>query len=436
MNIINELLASERYKRILAGMGANAFGNAVTIGLQLASLPIFLFYWDISRYGTWLMLSAIPSYLTMADIGMVTVAANKMTIAMGRGDRIAANRIFQSALIFVITSSIFLVFVSSVCLYFSSLAIASMLDYKETLLALIFCVLLSFISGLADAIFRSTHRYATGIVMNSFIRIAEWLGGVLGLLWNGEFHNVAVGMLIARLIGMVLVIRYSNLDEGNAFNWGVSKASMLEMRSMLKPSVAFMMFPFTNALSFQGITLVVGLLMGSANVAIFNTYRTIARVAVQASATFSFAIWAEFSREFGRNNMNGIKQFYVRSFKIGAIIAVLVSLLLLFFSPLLLRVWSHGQIPFNSKLITILLIYAAIAGFWHVPRTLILSINKHNKLALWSVVISILTLLGAWVLGSAFDMYGVAYAMIVGELIIATASVLNANSIIYKLSEN
>jgi len=76
-------------RRIIAGMGANSFGMAITIGIQLISLPLFLHYWNTSTYGVWLMLSAIPAYLSMADVGMVTAAGNRMNMA---ADRPAARR--------------------------------------------------------------------------------------------------------------------------------------------------------------------------------------------------------------------------------------------------------------------------------------------------------------------------------------------------------
>jgi hypothetical protein len=61
-------------RRILLGFGANAFSQAINIAIQLVSLPLFLLYWDASTYGTWLLLSALPGYLMMADVGMVLVA--------------------------------------------------------------------------------------------------------------------------------------------------------------------------------------------------------------------------------------------------------------------------------------------------------------------------------------------------------------------------
>ena len=73
-------------RRIAFGFGANAFGQIVNIVIQLFSLPLFLLYWDMSTYGSWLMISAAPSYVSMADVGMVHAAGNNMTMAMGRSD--------------------------------------------------------------------------------------------------------------------------------------------------------------------------------------------------------------------------------------------------------------------------------------------------------------------------------------------------------------
>ena len=46
------------------------------------------------------MLSAVPTYLLMADVGMVATAGNRMTMEMARGRAEHANRIFHSATVF------------------------------------------------------------------------------------------------------------------------------------------------------------------------------------------------------------------------------------------------------------------------------------------------------------------------------------------------
>jgi hypothetical protein len=45
---------------------------------------LYLLCWDLSTYGTWIVLSAVSSYLSMADFGMVYTAGNRMTMAIAR----------------------------------------------------------------------------------------------------------------------------------------------------------------------------------------------------------------------------------------------------------------------------------------------------------------------------------------------------------------
>ena len=53
--------------RLMRGFGANALGPVVTAIIQLGSVPIFLHAWGAAKYGDWLLLSAIPSYLSLSD---------------------------------------------------------------------------------------------------------------------------------------------------------------------------------------------------------------------------------------------------------------------------------------------------------------------------------------------------------------------------------
>ena len=53
-------------RRILHGLGANAYGQLVVIVIQLAGVPILLRAWGMQLYGEWLILAAIATYLSMA----------------------------------------------------------------------------------------------------------------------------------------------------------------------------------------------------------------------------------------------------------------------------------------------------------------------------------------------------------------------------------
>ena len=65
--------------RLVKGFGANIYGQVVTAVVQLVGVPIFLWAWGTELYGEWLILFAIPSYLSMSDLGFSLSAANDMT---------------------------------------------------------------------------------------------------------------------------------------------------------------------------------------------------------------------------------------------------------------------------------------------------------------------------------------------------------------------
>jgi len=163
----------------------------------------------------------------------------------------------------------------------------------------------------------------------------------------------------------------------------------------------------------------VGHFFGPAVVAIFNSYRTIARVAVQATSILSNAVWGEFSFLFGKGGTEAVRPIYRRSLMLGAAGSVALSLVLYFAAPLLLELWSHGQIPFQAWPMLILLGYAAIAGTWHVPRVLLLSTNQHIGLAQWSLVGAVVAMGAAYLMQGPMGIEGVCLAMLASELLMA-----------------
>ncbi|MEQ1591904.1 MAG: hypothetical protein ABL892_05885 [Thiobacillaceae bacterium] len=416
-------------RRVVAGMGANSFGMAITIGIQLASLPLFLHFMDTANYGTWLILSAIPAYLSMADVGMVTAAGNKMTMAMGKDDSLEANRVFQSAQMFmgIVCGALALMVVPLMLL--APLPGVTTLDQRVALAALSIGVLVSLFGGLSEAAFKSTQRYATGTVAGNLVRVGEWLGFMAGLATVGSFAAVAVTGLAVRLAGTVVSMVLATRGK-HGLSWGTHAADRAEIRSMFKPAVSFMAFPLANALSFQGVTLLVGALFGPIAVALFNTYRTIARVAVQVTAIFSFSLWPEFSRLFGQGAMATVNRLFLRSALLSAAQSLLLSLILYFLSPWLLRIWTHGAIEFIPSLMVLMLLYAAVGGIWHIPRVLLMATNRHVGLAYWSILAGMFSVGLAWLMGRELQLNGVGAAMLMSELFIAIVCSLLAYSAI------
>lgn len=409
-------------QRVMAAMGAHSMGMAISVGIQLASLPLFLATWDAAAYGMWLLLSALPAYLAMADVGMVTAAGNRMTMALGAGDTAMASRVFQSAQMFMLFVCAVLAALALPAIWWSPWPANATLDQRMALMALTVSVLIAFAGGLSEQLFKATHRYALGTLLGNFTRLAEWAGWMLGLLLVGTFSAVALTGLAFRAVGTLLTMVVARAGEPG-LQWGLRHATAATVRDMVRPAAAFMAFPLANALSFQGVTLLVGVLLGPVAVAVFSTYRTLARTAVQVTAMFSHSLWPEFSRQFGQGSLAELRQLARRSAALSAVQVLLLCAALYAIAPWLLSAWTHGKIAFDPAVVGLLIAYAAASGLSHVPRVLLMSTNQHGTLAVWTMLGgAVCVMLTAWWAPRA-GLNGVGLAMLSSELLVVIACV-------------
>ncbi|PKO76150.1 MAG: hypothetical protein CVU21_14725 [Betaproteobacteria bacterium HGW-Betaproteobacteria-15] len=410
-------------------MGANAYGQLVNIIIQLVSLPVFLSHWDLKTYGMWLTLSAIPAYLSMADIGMVSVAGTRMTILNATGDFKTSNQVFQSAQFFVGMSCLIIAVIALPIILMIPMPALQIPGASETLIALTLIVLISMANGLSGSVFRSTHRYALGTFLDTNTRLLEWIGGLVGFFWIGTFFSVAAGMLLVRTL-MAFTLAFISTKGISHLKWGTKQASLNEVKKMINPSLGYMSFPISNALSFQGFTLLAAATLGPVAVAIFNIYRTVARVVVQITSVFSHALSPELSRLYGNGSHVEFRKLASRSTVIGLGGALLFSTAIFFASPFLLEFWTKGKVSFIPGLMALFLVYAAIAGSWHIPRIVLISTNGHSRLGLIALVVSIAALAFAWMLSKKYNIEGLIIAMTAGEICISAASIWLYNILI------
>src|SRR5712664_4644306 len=87
------------------GIAGTVLGPVVTAIVQIVSVPVFLHFWGVKLYGEWLILSAIPTYLMLSDMGFGSVAGNDMTMRVAAGDRESALETFQSTWALILMTS-------------------------------------------------------------------------------------------------------------------------------------------------------------------------------------------------------------------------------------------------------------------------------------------------------------------------------------------
>jgi hypothetical protein len=78
--------AASPKRRVLQGLAATALSPVATIFIQLGTVPLLLKAWGAAKYGDWILLSAIPTYLGLTNMGLGDASGSDMTLRVGAGD--------------------------------------------------------------------------------------------------------------------------------------------------------------------------------------------------------------------------------------------------------------------------------------------------------------------------------------------------------------
>ncbi len=424
-------LSESLFRRLIKGIIANGNSQLINICIQLASLPIFLNIWNIETYGIWLLISSIASFFLMADIGVSVVASNRMAIYIGADNNEKAAQVFQGVQVFLLCISIIILVSVVLFLYFIDYGLLNSKDSRVALGILIIGVLVSFLGSINDGVFKATKRNSQGVNLATFITLMEWIAAVICLLIFTTYIAVALGQVLTRII-LTLYASKVAVKNHSYFVWGINFKSIISIRQQLRDSILYMTYPAGNFLSFQGITFMVGITLGPSSIVIFNAYRTIARTVVQFNSILSHTLWSEFSLLYGANDGDKLKLFYHKSSLIGIFLGIFLSVIIYLISPHILIIWSNGKIEFESDLMVLFLIYAAISSFWHIPRVLLVATNKFTLLGLSYLFIALSTIITLHIYSNVYDIKMVIIFIIAYETIMA----ISAYSIVMKYNKN
>lgn len=395
--------------RLVGGVGANLFAQFVTVAIQLAQVPVFIHYLGVSRYGEWLLISTIPAYFALSDVGIVAVAGNQMTMLAAEGRLSEAAATFRAALMSTLGVVLMVQAVVTAVVFYVPTAEIWSADTGSALAVLVFCSLLSVLSGLVEGVFRASGQYAKGVFLVNSVRAAEFGGAVCGLILSSRFLYIAIGMAVVRTLCLLALVLFCKRSFPS-YRWRFSSADLNKARELVRPGVYFLAFPAGNAISLQGTSMLVGFYSGPVALAIFSTCRTYSRVLVQMVTVFSKTLWPEFSAMYARMEFSRLNAMVKRATFALVIMSSLAALGLFSVSEWILSKWTHGQVAFDEYMMGGLLLISVLTAAWQVPVVLTMAVNRHKETGAFFLLFSVLSVI---VTASIYEFSG-AFAPLAG----------------------
>jgi O-antigen/teichoic acid export membrane protein len=371
-------------RRLLRGFSANVFGQIVVVGIQVAAVPVLLHSWGPLLYGEWLILSAIPAYFAMADLGFSQSAGNEMAARVARGQYRDAVEVFQSVgllvliaggTVFVVLSGLLLSLPDTLWSGFVAIGAA---EARIVFWLLAAEVLFKLIEGPNHAGFRANGEYALHTLFY-YITLLLQYACALTLAMKGCGPVVAAaGFLAVRVVSTTLVTALLT-KRHSWLRWGLTNGSVSRLKGLLSPALANVSVPLAQALNVQGFVLIVGAVLGPMAVVTFSTLRTLSRFVLQLVMAVNHSAEPELASAYGSDNSNLLRRLFRGALRVGFWLALSGSVLLLWMGPYLLEIWTRGQVQFDAKLFYWLVASAFASVLWYGALTLLKAANRHLR---------------------------------------------------------
>jgi O-antigen/teichoic acid export membrane protein len=409
-------------RRLLLGTAASGLSPVVTACIQLGPVPILLHAWGAAKYGDWLLLWALPGYLSLSDLGFGSASGNDMTVRVAAGDREGALRTFQSScVLFAITSIATLLIISQVIgrmPWQSWLNLSGVSNHEASLVILTLgaYMMVSQQGGIFEAGYRCDGNYATGMFWVTMLRLIEAIiSTAVAVISAGSLLKVAIAYLAVRTLGTVAyAARLRQLSPWLKF--GCRHAHFRRVRELFVPALGFIALPIGNALSFQGLTVVVGSVLGPQTLVMFSTMRTLSRVGCQLLTAVARAILPEVSAAFGGGNLPLARRLHRNACQIGMALSILAALFLWILGPYVHRLWVGPGVTFDRTCFDILLVGVLANSLWQASSIIPMSTNVHHHMAIAYLLGSASSLALARALLHPFGIAGAATAALLCDV--------------------
>lgn len=405
-------------------LSAQIYSQVVTLGVQLGSVPILISNWGLELFGIWMLLTALPNYLTFSDLGFTFIAKNDMSVSVSRGDRAAALVTYQSIfvlLLFILCTLALIIGVGILAIPLDDILIlgpVSIIIAQQTLVLLVAKVFLYQMILLLSAGVRCEGRPAREAAFTATLRLLEGLVLMVIVISNGSPVAAATGMLAVYCTGLIAIWFWLRVTTP-WLTLGFRHAQRARLTALLSPSISYMLIPLGMATLIHAPVIFLGVVAGPTTVALYSVTRTVARLGTAASNVINNSFVPEYSFAWGRNDKSGFRARVRVHTVLTAMIVCLYAILSVWLIPAGVQVLSDSEITVPTPLVFALLAAVITEMLWTASFAPLSAINQHGLVARTFFFLAVLSL-GALAFMSRPVAMAICVALVGGMTLVVT----------------
>jgi O-antigen/teichoic acid export membrane protein len=415
----------ERYRRIGMTAGTSFVSKAITIFISLVSIPLTIRYLGTERYGVWLTIGSLLTWMALADFGLAgTALVNVIAEADGKDDRELAREYVASAfwtLCFIGGSiGILMATLFQWIPWRAIFKVSESMSDQELYWSCALTILIFVITTPLNLLNSIYSAYQEGFVANMW-GMACNVGALVGLLivshFKGGVPALIAGTFAARVLvtfvnGLYLFIRrYPWLRPTlSAIRWN-------RIVRLLRLGGKYQIIQLANVGIYQSQPLIITQFLGPSKVAVFVIAYKIVTAPIDLSYIATTPFVSAFSEAKARDDWRWILTAFKRSTLACLALGIPASFGIAFAGRWIIRLLSHAQAVPDWGVLAWLCVYGLVGMGLMTTGQLLCGLDRVGVLAI-SLSLSAFMTIGLCILfAHPWGLTGVAAAMAIAKAV-------------------
>jgi O-antigen/teichoic acid export membrane protein len=391
-------LGQRRYRRILLTTASSWLGKAVSVSVNLVSIPLAAHYLGLERYGLWLVAGSILGWLSLTDLGLGNHLTTLLAQASGRGDREKEQLYAATALWTLGGIAAVIGLLAAICWplipwdrVFNVNSPLARAEAPVVAVILLTSTLANLPLSLANRIY---YAYQEGWKGNLW-QVGASLASLLALLIVVRSQAGLPGLAIA-LAGTPLLVTLVNMGYLLTYDkpWLLASPRIVRLstvKTVMSGGFWMLMISLQSFFWLGKDNILIGQLFGPEEVGPYNTaFRLFFSLLGLLVSQIAISMWPAYAEAAARYDWQWMERAFKRSLVVTLSLYAAIAFLIAAFAQPLIRIWAgeklvpHPMVPWLLALEFVVLAWTNISGY------LLVAIQRPQILAISGLVSGIL----------------------------------------------
>lgn len=364
-NGINRLNNNDRNLNIKKNIISSSLLKIFGLGLSYLVVPLTLSYLNNEKYGVWLILLSMLSWISFMDIGLGNGLRNRLTESLSNNDiRSAKEYISTAYAVMVIIASVLLFALIIVVLLADWNSIFNTKDIAETELTLTVSIVIvffmaNFILSLSNQLFYSVQESAftglTAVLLNGTLLVIIL---ILSKTTDGSliFLSLAYGMAMVisgAIMTALFFFRYKELKPS------LKSIKKDKINKILQLGISFFIIQISAVIIFTTDNMIITQLFGPSEVTPYNIVKKLFNIIIMGHTIVVTPLWSAYTEANIKKDFAWMRQTLKKTNYLMIIIIVAISTLVLLSKPII-NIWIGSDVDIPVDLVLVMGLYTII----------------------------------------------------------------------------